>query len=159
MTMIPEEMKLIPRKRLTDESTTPLMLINDISRFFGRLAADGALDEGSSVSFRRIFFVLCKRDGITQIELARAAGLSTPTVSSTLTRMENDGLIQRSPDKRDRRKVYVFITPKGREQEKIIKSQCTDLEKQILKGLSDKQIEDLLASLRKMLVNILEVDA
>lgn len=158
MTMIPEEMKLIPRKRLTDESTTPLMLINDISRFFGRLAADGALDEGS-LSFRRIFFILCKRDGITQVELARAAGLSTPTVSSTLTRMENDGIIQRSPDKRDRRKVYVFITPKGREQEKIIKSQCTDLEKLILKGLSDKQIEDLLASLRKMLVNILEVDA
>ncbi len=46
-------------------------------------------------------------------ELADQAGVSLPSLTGTITRMEGLGLVKRTPCVEDRRKVFVRLTAKG----------------------------------------------
>ena len=48
-------------------------------------------------------------------ELANLEGVTQPTMTTLVTRLERDGLVTRSPDPDDARAVRVGITDKGRE--------------------------------------------
>jgi DNA-binding MarR family transcriptional regulator len=69
-----------------------------------------------AVSFGHWVFlrILWERDGLTQRELSAQAGLMEPTTFSALKAMEKLGYIVRKQQPDSRRKVYVFLTPKGR---------------------------------------------
>ena len=154
--MYPEELKERPKRLLENPDAEPSMYIADIANAFGRMIIADFPEESVSEGYRRMFRTLCVRDGLTQVELARAAGLTSPSVSSALNKMENDGLVKRVPDAKDRRKVYVFITEKGRELDKEIIGRCIGLEKAMLRGISDEERETLMSILRRMLCNLLE---
>src|SRR3954468_20288126 len=62
-------------------------------------------------SFLRI---LWEGDGLSQRELSEQAGVMEPTTFSALKAMELRGYIDRRQIKGDRKKVYVFLTRKGR---------------------------------------------
>ena len=109
-----------------------------------------------SQGYRRMFHILCRKDGITQVELAREAKLSSPSVSAALYKMEQDGLVRRETDSKDRRKVFVYITEKGREEDNIIRERCRQTEERMLRGITDEEKQTLKAILRKMLLNMLE---
>lgn len=47
-------------------------------------------------------------------DISKELEISAPAVSITLTKLEAQGLIKRSRDKDDRRKVYISLTPKGK---------------------------------------------
>lgn len=147
-----------PRRLLDRPDAEPSMFINDISKLFWQIASHDSPQEGVSNGYRRMFHILCRHDGITQVELAKASQLSSPSVSTALNKMENDGLVQRVPDERDRRKVYVFITDKGREQDKYIMKQVRNAEAIMMKGFSAQERDQLMAMLRRMLINLLEED-
>ena len=75
-------------------------------------------------------------------EIAEAVGLSLPSASSIIDRLEETGLVKRSHDKDDRRVVLVNLTKKGRG---IIQTHINQTATGIKKGLSgfndkDKQI-------------------
>jgi DNA-binding MarR family transcriptional regulator len=69
-----------------------------------------------AVSFGHWVFlrILWERDGLTQRELSAQAGLMEPTTFSALKAMEKLGYVVRRQQPDSRRKVYVFLTPKGR---------------------------------------------
>ena len=52
--------------------------------------------------------ILWQEDGLTQRELSRKVGLMEPTAFITLANMEKAGLIERSRNKTDRRKISLF---------------------------------------------------
>jgi DNA-binding MarR family transcriptional regulator len=58
--------------------------------------------------------ILWENDGITQRELSEEAGVMEPTTFSALNAMEKLGYITRRQMPDNRKKVYVFLTPKGR---------------------------------------------
>jgi MarR family transcriptional regulator, organic hydroperoxide resistance regulator len=62
-------------------------------------------------SFLRI---LWEGDGLTQRELSEEAGVMEPTTFTALKAMERLGYIARRQVGGDRKKVYVFLTPRGR---------------------------------------------
>jgi MarR family transcriptional regulator, organic hydroperoxide resistance regulator len=68
-----------------------------------------------AVSFGHWTFlrILWETDGITQRELSEHAGVMEPTTFSALKAMERLGYIVRRRRSGDRKKVYVFLTPKG----------------------------------------------
>lgn len=158
MKKIAEEEKRRPRSLLDRPDAEPSMFMNDIIKLFWQLASHDSPQEGVSNGYRRMFIILCKHDGITQVELAKAAQLSSPSVSTALNKMEIDGLVTRVPDERDRRKVYVYITEKGREQDRYIREQCHNAEMVMMKGFSPEEREQLMGMLRRMLINLLEED-
>ena len=59
--------------------------------------------------------ILWEKDGITQRELSEEAGVMEPTTFSALNAMERLGYIARRQMPDNRKKVYVFLTPKGRQ--------------------------------------------
>jgi DNA-binding MarR family transcriptional regulator len=62
-------------------------------------------------SFLRI---LWEGDGLTQRELSDEAGVMEPTTFAAVKAMERLGYVARRQRGDDRKKVYVFLTPKGR---------------------------------------------
>jgi DNA-binding MarR family transcriptional regulator len=58
--------------------------------------------------------ILWEKDGLTQRELSERAGLMEPTTFSALKAMQQRGYISRRQLPDSRRKVYVFLTAKGR---------------------------------------------
>src|SRR6185295_15268501 len=58
--------------------------------------------------------ILWESDGLTQRELSEQAGVMEPTTFSALKAMERLGYVVRRRRDGDRKKVYVFLTPKGR---------------------------------------------
>lgn len=57
--------------------------------------------------------ILWEGDGLTQRELSLEAGVMEPTTFSALKAMERLGYIRRKRGD-DRKRIYVFLTPKGR---------------------------------------------
>jgi len=58
--------------------------------------------------------ILWEGDGLTQRALSEQAGVMEPTTFSALNAMERLGYVARRKERHDRKKVYVFLTPKGR---------------------------------------------
>jgi DNA-binding MarR family transcriptional regulator len=69
-----------------------------------------------AVSFGHWTFlrILWESDGLTQRELSEQAGVMEPTTFSALKAMERLGYVVRRRRNDDRKKMYVFLTPKGR---------------------------------------------
>ncbi|HVX64773.1 MAG TPA: MarR family transcriptional regulator [Pirellulales bacterium] len=57
-----------------------------------------------------------KEEEATLVFISRAVGLSNPTVSRILDRLENAGYIRRERGSSDRRKMYLQVTPTGRQR-------------------------------------------
>ena len=84
-------------------------------------------------------------------EAASGLGLTPPTVSVGLRRLEQIGLVERLPDPRDRRAVRFFLTPKGkrlyskalqfrRRKARLLLAGLTPQEREVLLDLLDKAI-------------------
>src|SRR5882672_11581931 len=58
--------------------------------------------------------ILWEKDGLTQRELSEQAGVMEPTTFSALKAMEKRKYITRKRYADDRKKVFVFLTPRGR---------------------------------------------
>jgi DNA-binding MarR family transcriptional regulator len=58
--------------------------------------------------------ILWEGDGLTQRELSEEAGVQQPTTFAALKAMQRLGYVTRRQRGDDRKKVYVFLTPKGR---------------------------------------------
>jgi MarR family transcriptional regulator, organic hydroperoxide resistance regulator len=69
-----------------------------------------------AVSFGHWTFlrILWEADGLTQRELSEQAGVMEPTTFSALKALEQLGYVSRRRLPDSRKKVYVFLTPKGR---------------------------------------------
>jgi DNA-binding MarR family transcriptional regulator len=59
--------------------------------------------------------VLWNEEGMTQRELSRRVGMQEPTTVTALNSLARAGLVRREPSTEDRRKVHVYLTPKGRQ--------------------------------------------
>jgi DNA-binding MarR family transcriptional regulator len=65
--------------------------------------------------------ILWEKEGLTQRELSEEAGVMEPTTFSALKAMEKLGYITRRQMPNNRRKIYVFLTPTGRQlKEKLV---------------------------------------
>jgi DNA-binding MarR family transcriptional regulator len=58
---------------------------------------------------------LYERDGQHASELARAVGRAATSFTPNLDKLQNKGLIERRPDRTDRRAVRIYLTELGKE--------------------------------------------
>ncbi|MEU9669727.1 MarR family winged helix-turn-helix transcriptional regulator [Streptomyces bobili] len=82
---------------------------------------------------------LLDRDGQTQSELLEAVGLDHSTVSKSLRRMQEAGLLVREPAQHDRRVMVVHLTGKGRAMREPIAALWQSLEEISAGSLSEQQ--------------------
>ena len=89
---------------------------------------------------------LLDRDGQTQSELLASIGLDHSTLSKTLRRMQDAGLLVREPAEHDRRAMVVRLTATGRAMRGPIAAMWQALEEVTLLNLSPQQADDLVTS-------------
>jgi MarR family transcriptional regulator, organic hydroperoxide resistance regulator len=84
---------------------------------------------------------LFDRDGQTQSELLESVGLDHSTVSKSVSRMQDAGLLVREPAAHDRRVMVVHLTDKGRAMREPIAALWQTLEETSARNLSEQQAE------------------
>ena len=84
---------------------------------------------------------LLDRDGQTQSELLESVGLDHSTVSKSLRRMQDAGLLVREPAEHDRRVMVVHLTDKGRALREPLAAMWRALEETSARNLSAQQAE------------------
>ena len=90
----------------------------------------------------------CARD------LERFFGLSHPTVSGLLRRMESKGFIEIRQDSADRRVKRIFLTEKGCDCSKRIRSNALETESRMVTGFSEDEKELFLSFLQRAVDNM-----
>ncbi|MFJ7999220.1 MarR family winged helix-turn-helix transcriptional regulator [Streptomyces sp. NPDC096310] len=84
---------------------------------------------------------LFDRDGQTQAELLERVGLDHSTVSKSLRRMQEAGLLTREPAPHDRRVMVVHLTDAGRALQEPITDMWRTLEQVSVRDLTPEQVE------------------
>jgi DNA-binding MarR family transcriptional regulator len=107
----------------------------------------------------RIMFALWQNDGISIQELARKTQLGKSTLTSMLDRLETMGYIRRQRSQQDRRKIFIFRTPKDRMIEKQYVELSEAMTELWYKGFSPEDIEAFEAYLRRILDNVVDYEA
>jgi DNA-binding MarR family transcriptional regulator len=83
-------------------------------RRLSRAIGNGLRRRGYSLPALSVLGILWKGDGLPQNEIARRAGITTPSCSSALAALQRAGLVHRRRCERDRRRSEVWLTDLGR---------------------------------------------
>jgi MarR family transcriptional regulator for hemolysin len=95
--------------------------------------------------------VLRAREGAIQQELGAAMGIDPSTMVSLIDELETSGLAKRRPRPTDRRAREVAITPKGRRALARARRLATNVDDEVLHGLTAAERRQLLTLLRRAL--------
>jgi DNA-binding MarR family transcriptional regulator len=96
--------------------------------------------------------ILWEKDGLTQRELSEQAGVMEPTTFSALKAMEQLGYVERRQLPDNRRKVYIYLTAKGR----LLKAKLVPLAEDVNKVAVGDVPAEHIAITRQTLLTILE---
>jgi DNA-binding MarR family transcriptional regulator len=104
----------------------------------------------------RVLFIRL-RDGQYQSELAAATYRDRPNMSRILAGMESRDLVFRRPDKEDRRKSRVYLTPEARQLVAATTPLAARTRDRLYEGLRKKELKALRSALRQIESNTLAV--
>ena len=110
--------------------------------YAARLLRDLGLHPGQEL----LLMQLLERDGQTQSELLAAVGLDHSTVSKSLRRMQEAGLLTREPTAHDRRVLTVSLTDKGRALRGGLGEMWAALEQASVSNLDADTVEQFIAT-------------
>jgi DNA-binding MarR family transcriptional regulator len=97
---------------------------------------------------------LWKEDGLTPHEMAERIRVEAPTVTRALQRMASAGLIRKAIDRNDRRKVRVWLTPRGEALRETVPQTMTQLQRDTLAMLSDEEQRQFFVLLDRMVESV-----
>jgi DNA-binding MarR family transcriptional regulator len=98
---------------------------------------------GINLTDGRCLDLLDVHEGLTAGELAEAASLSPGAVTTVLDRLERMGLVTRTRDEADRRRVLVELTPKARELAYSAYGPISGYAREYIEQLSDDEVDTI----------------
>jgi DNA-binding MarR family transcriptional regulator len=114
-----------------------------VTRQLGRVLEE----EGCSVEEWRALVLLADGVSHSMSEVAESALLPAPTLTRLIDRMVADNLAYRTADPRDRRRVLVHITPRGRALQKRLAERIESSQGAILAEADPDDVAQLAALL------------
>jgi len=138
----------------TFSDTTIGYLVRDVHRSLARALQSRIASHG--VSMGQWFFLraLWDKDGLTQRELSQRVGMMEPTTVTALNGMERRGLVERVRNTHDRRKVNIFLTPKGRALRDVLLPCSIDVNSEATQGVAKAELTVAMDVLRRMAANL-----
>lgn len=129
-----------------------------------RLYNQKAKAHGMTMSIGFILLIVDK-EGTPSTQLGPRMGMEPTSLSRTLKTMETKGFIYREVDHTDKRKVLIFLTPKGLDIRREVRKVVIDFNEKLYKAIPkvkrdtffevmetiDNSIEDELRSITKFL--------
>jgi DNA-binding MarR family transcriptional regulator len=127
-------------------------LVKDATRALVRALQMRLAEHRVSFGHWTFLRVLWEGDGLTQRELSDEAGVQEPTTFAALKAMQRLGYVTRRRVGSDRKKVYVFLTPKGR----ALKRALVPLAEEVNAVAARRVSRGDIATARKVLLAIIE---
>ncbi len=116
-----------------------------ISRYYNQLAAQ------FNTTFSWGFIILnIEKGGTPSTALGPKMGMESTSLSRTLKKMENDGVIVRKTDEIDRRKSLVFLTDKGIEMRRQVRSVVLDFNQKLYDHIPKEEIRAFFDTMQKV---------
>ena len=94
--------------------------------------------------------MLVEKDGTPSTKLGPKMGMEPTSLSRTLFNMEDEGLIRREISNLDKRKVLIFLTDKGLEMRRKVKSFLIEFNESCQEKLSHKELEGFYSVMQKI---------
>ena len=91
-----------------------------------------------------------RRDGVTMSELSRMLLVSNGNATTVVDRLEQDGLVRRTPSETDRRTVFVALTAAGLARFETLAAGHEAEVSQLFASLSEADLEALTDILKRM---------
>jgi DNA-binding MarR family transcriptional regulator/GNAT superfamily N-acetyltransferase len=114
-----------------------------ITRHIGALK-EGLLDSPYSLIESRILFEIANCNPLTSTDLSRNLGLDAGYLSRVLTRLEEQGLINKEPSNTDRRQRILSLTSGGKQAFSILNKSSYDEIGALLRTLSEVEQQQLI---------------
>ncbi|MGE0563360.1 MAG: MarR family winged helix-turn-helix transcriptional regulator [Pseudolabrys sp.] len=127
-------------------------LVKDAARALVRALTMRLADHKVSFGHWSFLRILWEGDGLSQRELSEQAGVMESTAFAALTAMERAGYVVRRRRPGDRKKVYVYLTAKGRLLKNKLVPLAEDVNRIAVRGLAGRNI----AATRTVLLSIIE---
>jgi len=102
----------------------------------------------------RILYVLWEHERLTITQVGRLTSLAKTTLTSMLDRMEAAGLIERTPDRRNRRQIFVSVTEKAKEYREKYDWISDRMSGIFYGGFTQTEIADFENQLRRIVKNL-----
>ncbi len=134
-----------------DQVAAPLLNVLGGARRTVENQLDAALgiQDLSMAKLRALHHLAATDEPLSLGHLAECLACTRSNITQLVDRLEQDGLVQRTPDPTDRRSLRAAITVEGRRRyEWGVKTQA-QVEREMLRGLSPKEQEQLVSLLDK----------
>jgi DNA-binding MarR family transcriptional regulator len=90
----------------------------------------------------------------TMKQIAETLGVAVSTPTRTIDRLLDKGFVNRKVGEKDRRKLLIELTPKGKKLLVDIDKENLEITRKMLKGLSDEEIKTFKKILLKISENV-----
>ncbi len=125
--------------------------VRRFNRFFTRqigVLREGLLHSPYSLTEARIIYELAHRDVVTAADLCRELGLDAGYLSRMVSRLEQQGLLDRLPSESDGRQRLLRLTPAGAQAFALLDKRARDEVAEMLHNLSEEEQQRLLTSMQ-----------
>ncbi len=125
-------------------------------REFSKALEKLTLPHGISAGQWRFLRVLWQQDNLTQRELSQLVGTREATTVRSVRKLEQAGLVTRTPFAADRRKVYVRLTPKARRLERKLMPLVAEVNAKALRNISAADVDTARRVLAQAHANLIQ---
>ena len=122
-----------------DPEDTVGFLIWDANRAMNREFSNRIAQHGVSLGLWPFLRALWERDGLSQRELSEKVRMKGPTTVAALNKLEERGLVRREENKKDARKINVYLTPAGRKVYRKVIPEVEAVNRQCLETLTESE--------------------
>jgi DNA-binding MarR family transcriptional regulator len=101
--------------------------------------------------------LLLVQDGQTIGTMSQKRGVDAPAATGIITRLEQNGLVERRHDREDRRLVKVYLTDEGRDISHTLVSSVEHFEHSMKRGFAESEMDRFLLQLQQLIRNAAEI--
>ncbi|MEI6845653.1 MAG: MarR family transcriptional regulator [Candidatus Firestonebacteria bacterium] len=133
-------MKIMPRMK-------PKMMFGDVDNPIANL----------TISEVKILHLFKGNERYKMSELAKACGMPLPTATHVVDKLVKNNIVKRTPDKKDRRVIFIEFTEQGRKVMTVCDAQHKENVKNMISILDKQDQERLISALEKFAFVIEEI--
>ncbi len=124
-------------------------LTRQAHRYFELEFASHGLNRGSIFILKRLY----KSDGIRQQELSKNLHFDKANITRLVRKLQEQGFVQKLPDKKDKRAYRIFLSEKAREFQPVFEDIFNGWGRIIATDFTSKEEQNLWQYLKKMSCN------
>jgi len=137
-----------------EETTKLLASLHNTARNSRTHMARQLMSTGLYAGQESILELLAANDGQTLGQLATSLGVKPPTVTKSVTRLQEQEIVERRASKSDARQTHVWLTEKGRALLENMQRAIRDAEARALDGIKKKERKQLAKILARIDANL-----